>query len=39
MMEAARTPGTENFYQTTHGVTTQKIAIFVLTAVRTSNTA
>jgi hypothetical protein len=35
MMEAARTPETlVNFYQTT---TTQKTAIFVLTAVRTSN--
>jgi hypothetical protein len=37
MMEAARTFETlVNFYQT-HGATTQKTAIFVLTAVRTSN--
>jgi hypothetical protein len=37
MMEAARTSETlVNFYQTT-GATTQNTAIFVLTAVRTSN--
>jgi hypothetical protein len=37
MMEAARTSETlVNFYQI-HGATTQKTAIFVLIAVRTSN--
>jgi hypothetical protein len=38
MMEAARTSETlVNFYQTTRRYNTERTAIFVLTAVRTSN--